>query len=93
MATFDPIRFEAYQPEQVVMLMEHIYPALTQKEGLCLFFSCLDLTKKEIADRLGVSENTVKYHMKSVIKKQLHLSMRDMKISFLTRVVLFFAFH
>ncbi|PJE81966.1 helix-turn-helix transcriptional regulator [Yersinia kristensenii] len=93
MAVCDPTRFKSYQPEQVAMLMQDIYPTLTRREGMCLFFACLDLTKKEIADRLGISENTVRYHIKSVLDKQNNLSMRDMKISFLTNIILFFSFN
>lgn len=93
MATHDPTCFKSYQPDQVAMLMKNIYPTLTPREGVCLFFSCLDLTKKEIADRLGISENTVRFHIKSVLDKQSLPSMRDVKVSFLTNIILFFAFN
>lgn len=93
MAMSDLTHFKSYQPEQVAILMQNIYPTLTRREGMCLFFACLNLTKKEIAARLGISENTVRYHIKSVLEKQNNLSMRDMKISFLTNIILFSSFN
>jgi len=69
--------------------MKKIYPTLTDRESQCLFFMCLNLSKKEIARKLIISENTVKYHIKSALEKQGNLSIRDIKISFLTNIILF----
>ncbi|MCF1165452.1 helix-turn-helix transcriptional regulator [Yersinia pseudotuberculosis] len=75
--------------EKVTQLMKKIYPSLTPKEAECLFWTCLNLTKKEVGRRLSISENTVKYHLKSVSCKQEHPSMRDIKTAFLANVVVY----
>jgi DNA-binding CsgD family transcriptional regulator len=93
MAALDPTRFKLYQPEQITNLMKSIYPTLTPREGICLFWTCVGLTKKEIADPLGISENTVKFHINSAINKQETSSIRDIKISFLTNIILFYSFN
>lgn len=93
MAMLDPICFSSHQPEKISALMKNLYPALTPKEGLCLFWACLDLTKMEIAQRLSVSENTVKTHIKSGLKKQKITSLREIKTSFLANIIIFFLFN
>jgi len=86
MAMFDPNK-------KITTLMKKIYPTLTDRESLCLFWMCLNLSKKEVARKLTISENTVKYHIKSVLEKQDNLSLRDIKITFLTNVILFSLFN
>lgn len=92
MATRYPARFNAYQPEKITELMMDIYPILTKREGYCLFLTALDLTKKEISQRMGVSENTVKTHIKSILSKQDMTSIREIKTSFLANLIVFCLF-
>lgn len=82
MAALDPNK-------KVTALMQKIYPTLTDKESQCLFWTCLNLTKKEVGKKLFISENTVKYHLKSVIFKQEVTTMRDIKTAFLANVVVY----
>jgi DNA-binding NarL/FixJ family response regulator len=74
---------------KVTKLMKKLYPTLTPREGACLFWTCLNLTKKEVGRRLFISENTVKFHLSSVSCKQDSSSMRDIKTAFLANVVVY----
>ncbi|MBX9486163.1 hypothetical protein J8Z82_14865 [Yersinia enterocolitica] len=74
---------------KITKLMKNLYPSLTPQEGACLFWTCLNLTKKEVGSRLFISENTVKYHLKSVICKHEVNSMRDIKNAFLANLVIY----
>lgn len=80
---------ELRSTQKVTHLMLNIYPSLTPREGQCLFWCCLNLTKKEIADRLRISENTVKSHLKTAIEKQEVAAMRDIKTAFLANLVIY----
>lgn len=91
MATLDITCFTAHQPQKITALMKMLYPALTTREAQCLFWTCLNLTKKEIGSRLGISENTVKCHIKSVITKQEVDSIREIKTAFMVHLLLFSA--
>lgn len=82
MATLDPNK-------KVTTLMKKIYPTLTARESQCLFWTCLNLTKKEVGRRLFISENTVKCHLNSVSYKQDSSSMRDIKTAFLANLVIY----
>ena len=42
---------------------------LTQKEQEIMIFLCEGLTNKEIAEKLFISKETVKWHVSSIIKK------------------------
>lgn len=88
MADRDPTFLTSCQPEKILALMANLYPTLTPREGACIFWTCIGLTKKEIAVRLDISESTVKFHIKSVFKKQEFSSMRDVKTSFFTNIIL-----
>jgi DNA-binding CsgD family transcriptional regulator len=85
MAKFDPNK-------KVTALMKKIYPTLTDRESQCLFWTCLNLTKKEVGSRLAISENTVKYYLKTAIEKQEVPAMRDIKTAFLANVVIYALF-
>lgn len=84
-------RMAALDPnKKITALMQNIYPTLTPRECQCLFWTCLNLTKKEVGSRLAISENTVKYHLKVAIEKQEFpfMTMRDIKTEFLANLVI-----
>ncbi len=50
-------------------LNERLIESLTEKESAVMSFLCKGLTRPEIAVGLGISENTVKHHMKNIYSK------------------------
>ena len=42
---------------------------LTHRERVVLIYLCADLTYSQIAERLGISCHTVKYHIRNIYKK------------------------
>ncbi len=59
-------------------------PLLSQRETEVLGLVSLGLVNKEVADRLGITENTVKYHMKNILGK-LHLQNRSQVVAWAAR--------
>ncbi|MEK7777004.1 MAG: response regulator transcription factor [Chloroflexota bacterium] len=57
---------------------------LSSREQDVLTLVAQGLTNKEVADRLYISENTVKYHMKNILDK-LHLQNRAQVIAWAAR--------
>lgn len=58
--------------------------ALSIRERSILALVAQGLTNKEVADRLSISENTVKFHMKNILDK-LHLQNRAQVIAWAAR--------
>ena len=58
--------------------------ALSPREQEVLGFVAQGLTNKEVADKLYISDNTVKYHMKNILDK-LHLQNRAQVIAWAAR--------
>ncbi len=58
--------------------------SLSPREKEVLDLVSEGLTNKEVADRLYISENTVKYHMKNILDK-LHLRNRSQVIAWAAR--------
>lgn len=56
-------------------------PALSERENQVLSFIAEGLINREIAARINLSENTVKYHLKNILQK-LHLRNRAQAVAY-----------
>lgn len=88
MAALDPTYNHRTINPDVAVFMRQIFPTLTQREATCFFWACLNLPKKEIAGRMGISENTVRSHIKTGFEKQGIENMRNVKTTFLAHLIL-----
>jgi two-component system NarL family response regulator len=59
-------------------------PKLTRRQAEILQLVAQDLSNKEIADRLSVSEHTIKYHLGEIFQR-LHLKNRDQAAEYAIR--------
>jgi DNA-binding NarL/FixJ family response regulator len=57
--------------------------ALTPRETNLVHAALLDVSRQELLARLGVSENTLKSHVKGVLKKTGHDSMHSLRLALL----------
>ncbi len=62
-------RIVALRAEAADAPAETVPPNLTREEQACLVLLTEGLSNPQIADRLGVSANTVRYHLKKVFRK------------------------
>lgn len=64
-----------------------LFPELTTKQYACLEWYALGLQMKNIADKCGVSEDTVKHHFSTLKRKFGCSSSYELRAIYLSRVV------
>ena len=95
-AAFSRLTASQMTTEQISALMQNLYPALTPRPAQCVFWTALNLSAKEIADKMGVSVAVVRSHLRdSALRLNLNTqsSMREIRTLFLTDLLVSVLLH
>ncbi|MCD9504022.1 hypothetical protein GLP37_17775 [Photobacterium phosphoreum] len=74
-------------PEKLSIIFNCLFPELSDKEIECLFWICNGHSYSIAADKMGITERTIKFHSSNCMKKLTAYNNYDLRMIYHSRLL------